>query len=71
MKNEELVTLFVVFVSLVFLFLWFKSSVPMLQVGGALYGVPGTDPISPLMAVLIVIWFMLVSVVVFLNRPKH
>lgn len=69
MKNEHLLAFFVVFVGISFLFVWFFASPPSLQVGGALQGVPGTDPISPLMAALIVIWFLLVGFVVYLNKP--
>ena len=70
MKNEYLLAGFVAFVGIAFLFAWFNVSEPSLQVGGSLYGIPGTDPISPLMGALIVIWFLLVGFVVYLNRPE-
>lgn len=69
MKNEVLLAVFVAFVGVAFAFLWFYVSTPSLQIGGALQGIPGSDPISPFMAVLLVVWFMLIGAVVYLNKP--
>ncbi len=68
MKEEHLLVAFVVFVSAVFLALWVHFSQPSLQFGGALYGIPGTDPISPFMAGILVIWLILVGFVVYVSR---
>ena len=71
MKIENIiVTSFVVLVGFIFLLTWFYVSRPSLQIGGALQGVPGTDPIGPFMAVLIVLWFVFVGTVVHLRKPK-
>jgi len=71
MKTENLiVTSFVVVVGLILLLAWFYVSKPSLQIGGALQGVPGTDPIGPFMAVLIVLWFVFVGAVVHFRKPK-
>ncbi len=71
MKNDHLLTFFAAFVGLALLGIWFYSSSPVLQVGGALYGIPGADPITPLMAVLILLWFLIIGTVVFLRKPKR
>ena len=70
MKNEHLLVFFVVFVGVALLGIWFFSSNSELQVGGALYGIPGADPISPLMGATLVVWFLLVGTVVFMHKPK-
>ncbi len=70
MKNEHLLSAFVVFVGIAFVLTWYYASHPGLQVGGALYGIPGTDPITPFMAVLLIIWFILVAIVLIVNRTK-
>ena len=69
MKERSLVVGFVVFVGLALLFMWYYTAPVSFQVSGALWGIPGTDPITPIMAALIVIWFLLVVSVVYLNRP--
>jgi len=69
-KNEHLLAAFAVFVGIAFVFTWYYVSNPELQVSGALYGIPGTDPITPFMAVLLIIWFILVALVLFLNKTK-
>ena len=70
MKNEHLATIFASLVGLAMLGIWYYSSNSSLQVGGALYGIPGADPITPMMAVLIVVWFLLVGSVIHLHKPK-
>ena len=69
MKKEYGIALFAVLVGSIFFYKWYVSN-PSSQVGGALYGIPGTDPISPFMGALLLIWFMLVGFIVFLNKPK-
>ena len=69
MKNEHLLLIFSLFTGLSLIYTWFYLSKPSLQIGGALYGIPGTDPITPIMAAFIVIWFMLMGLVVYLNKP--
>ena len=70
MKNDFLIAAFAVFVGIAFVLTWHYVSHPGLQVGGALYGIAGTDPITPFMAVLLVIWFILVAIVIFVNKSR-
>ena len=70
MKEEHLLIAFVVFASGVFLSMWMYFSPPSLQVGGALYGIPGTDPISPFMGALLVIWLILVGFVMYASHHR-
>ncbi len=70
MKEVHLYTALIIVVSAAFLLFWRLSSSSSIQVGGALQGIPGTDPISPFMAVLIVIWFMFVGFVIHLNHNR-
>jgi len=70
MKEVRLYAVFFAVISASFLFLWWNSSKSSVQVGGALQGIPGTDPVSPFMAVLLIIWFILVGLVVYVNRPR-
>ncbi len=70
MENDSLLAAFAVFVGIAFVLTWHYVSHPGLQVGGALYGIAGTDPITPFMAVLLVIWFILVAIVLFVNRAR-
>lgn len=70
MKESHLYTAFILIASAAFLFLWWHASNSSIQIGGALQGIPGTDPISPFMAVIMVIWFMLVGFVIHLNHRR-
>lgn len=70
MKNDFLLAAFAVFVGIAFVLTWYYVSNPDVQIGGALYGIAGTDPITPFMAVLLVIWFILVAIVLFVNKSR-
>ena len=70
MKEEHLLIAFVVFASALFLASWVYFSRASLNVGGALYGIPGTDPISPFMGALLVIWLILVGFVMYASHHR-
>ena len=70
MKREHLLIFFASFIGVAVVLMWLYIS-PMGQVNGAFLGVPGTDAVGPLMGVLLVVWFMLVGFVVYLNRPER
>lgn len=69
-KEEHLLMAFVVFVSGLFLGVWVYVSRAPSNVGGALYGIPGTEPISPFMASLLVIWLVLVGFVFYTTKHR-
>jgi hypothetical protein len=70
MKETHILTAFAVLVGVAFVLLWRHVSKSSLQVGGALYGIPGADPITPLMAATVIVWFILVGTIVYMRRPR-
>lgn len=71
MRNEHLLGAFFVFSTAALVATWWYVSGPAYNVGGALYGIPGTEPMGPLMAALLVVWFILAATVAVLNKPHH
>jgi len=67
-KNKNIALAFVLFVTVALGFMWFYASPNTNQIDGALKGVPGTDLISPLMATLLILWFLLLVSVIYVTK---
>lgn len=67
MNDRTILALFASFVGIAFALLWYY--VGSSDVSGALYGIPGTDAMGPFAAALLLLWFLLVVAVSYLNRP--
>jgi len=70
MKEVHLYAIFFAVVSVAFVFLWWYVSPSSLQVGGAIWGIPSTDAVTPFVASLLIFWFMLVGFVMYANHKR-
>jgi len=71
MKDEVLLWAFFIFSTLALVGTWFYLSPPTLQISGAFSGDSAPDLVTPLMASLLVVWFLLVVFVMYFNRRLH
>ena len=67
MNERTILAMFASFVGVAFALLWYY--VGSSHVSGALYGIPGTDAMGPFAASLLLLWFLLIVAVAYLNRP--